>query len=152
MKIHYQCKNASNIQGVFFNWSAQFSVPKWKKLAQPTRSFFTLKISWKTSPGWLQLVFHFGTENRADQLKKTTPYIYEFDFLIDLFQQGGEFHHLGVWRPPWSISSNKNIYTTQNLLSQVASELDRLHVAGSDLGPALLVRPHQLHPCLGHAA
>ena len=23
-----------------------------------------------TSPGWLQLVFHFGTENRADQLKK----------------------------------------------------------------------------------
>ena len=41
-----------------------------KKLAQPTRSFFTLKISWKTSPGWLQLVFHFGTENRADQLKK----------------------------------------------------------------------------------
>ena len=46
-----------------------------KKLAQPTRSFFTLKISWKTSPGWLQLVFHFGTENRADQLKKT-PCIY----------------------------------------------------------------------------
>ena len=41
-----------------------------KKLAQPTRSFFTLKISWKTSPGWLKLVFHFGTENRADQLKK----------------------------------------------------------------------------------
>ena len=41
-----------------------------KKLAQPTRSFFTLKISWKTSPGWLQLVFHFGTENWADQLKK----------------------------------------------------------------------------------
>ena len=34
------------------------------------RSFFTLKISWKTSPGWLQLVFNFGTENRADQLKK----------------------------------------------------------------------------------
>ena len=41
-----------------------------KKIAQPTRSFFTLKISSKTSPGWLQLVFHFGTENRADQLKK----------------------------------------------------------------------------------
>ena len=42
-----------------------------KKLAQPTRSFFTLKISRKTSSGWLQLVFHFGTENWADQLKKT---------------------------------------------------------------------------------
>ena len=41
-----------------------------KKLAQPTRSFFTLKISWKSSPGWLQLVFHFGTENREEQLKK----------------------------------------------------------------------------------
>ena len=25
--------------------------------------------------GWLQLVFHFGTENRADQLKKTTLYV-----------------------------------------------------------------------------
>ena len=45
-----------------------------KKLAQPTRSFFTLKISWKTSPGWLQLIFHFGTEDRADQLKKNTLY------------------------------------------------------------------------------
>ena len=41
-----------------------------KKLAQPTRSFFRLKISWKASPGWLQLVFHFGTENREEQLKK----------------------------------------------------------------------------------
>ena len=35
------------------------------------RIFFTLKISWKSSPGWLQLVFHFGTENREEQLKKT---------------------------------------------------------------------------------
>ena len=35
------------IQGAFFNASSSFSVPKWKKLAQPTRSFFTLKISWK---------------------------------------------------------------------------------------------------------
>ena len=59
------------LQGGFFNWSARFSVPKWKKLAQPTRSFLTLKISWKTSPGWLQLVFPFGTEDRADKLKKT---------------------------------------------------------------------------------
>ena len=41
-----------------------------KKLAQPTRSFIRLKISRKISPGWLHLVFHFGTENRADQLKK----------------------------------------------------------------------------------
>ena len=44
---------------------------KMKELAQPTSGFFTLKISWKTSPGWLQLVFHFGTENREEQLKKS---------------------------------------------------------------------------------
>ena len=47
-----------------------------KKLAQPTRSFFTLKISWKSSPGWLQLVFHFGTENREEQLKNTLYVVY----------------------------------------------------------------------------
>ena len=47
-----------------------------KKLTQPTRSFLTLKISWKTSPGWLQLVFHFGTEDWADQLKKTPCIIF----------------------------------------------------------------------------
>ena len=64
-----------------WSWSFtyKYRVPFWlflpffstemKKLAQPTRSFFILKISWKCSPGWLQLVFHFGTENRADQLK-----------------------------------------------------------------------------------
>ena len=70
------------LQGGFFSWSARFSVPKWKKLAQPTRRFFTLKISWKTSPGRLQLVFHFGTENRADQLKKTTLYIVKSAILV----------------------------------------------------------------------
>ena len=36
---------------------------------EPTSSFFTLKISWNCSPGWLQLVFHFSTENREEQLK-----------------------------------------------------------------------------------
>ena len=34
------------------------------------RSFFTLKFSWKGCPGWLRLVFHFGTENGEGQLKK----------------------------------------------------------------------------------
>ena len=57
--------------GWFFKLVRPFFSTKMKKLAQPTRSFFTLKISWKTSPGWLQLVFLFGTENWADQLKKT---------------------------------------------------------------------------------
>ena len=63
------------IYKVLFICSSPFSVPKWKKLAQPTKSFFTLKISWKSSPGWLQLVFHFGTENWEEQLKKA-PCIY----------------------------------------------------------------------------
>ena len=39
-------------------------------LRKSSSKLFTLKISWKSSPGWLQLVFHFSTENRADQLKK----------------------------------------------------------------------------------
>ena len=34
-----------------------------------------MKISWKSSPGWLQLVFHFGNENREEELKKV-PCIY----------------------------------------------------------------------------
>ena len=50
------------------------------------RSFFTLKISCKTSPGWLQLVFHFGTENRADQLKKPPCRMY--------LTKGAELRHL----------------------------------------------------------
>ena len=33
----------------FFNWSARFSVPKWKKLAQPMRSFFTFEFFLKVS-------------------------------------------------------------------------------------------------------
>ena len=55
---------------VFLPGPPNFQYQNEKKLAQPTRSFLTLKISWKTSPGWLQLVFHFGTEDRAAQLKK----------------------------------------------------------------------------------
>ena len=51
---------------VFLTGPPDFQYQNEKKLAQPTRSFFTLKISWKTSPGWLQLVFHFGTENREE--------------------------------------------------------------------------------------
>ena len=57
-----------------------------KKLAQPTRSFFTLKISWKSSPGWLQLVFHFGTENGEGQLKKSPciTIVFTLTFLFDM--------------------------------------------------------------------
>ena len=45
-------------------------------------SFFTWKISWKRSPGWLQLVFHFGTENQEEQLKKA-PCIYDAGYFKD---------------------------------------------------------------------
>ena len=146
-------------------------------MAHTTRSFFTLKILWKTSPGWLQLVFHFGTENRADQLKKPPPIYMNLIFSLIFFIREESFIILESGDPP-EVSprikksaqrktcspkkkdlnnaklalQKKEIWTTQNLLFQVASELDRLHVAGSDLGPALLVRPHQLHPCLDHAA
>ena len=34
----------------------------------------------KSSPGWLQLVFHFGTENRAEQLKNS-PCTYKVEYL-----------------------------------------------------------------------
>ena len=44
-------------------------VLKRKQIAQPTRSLFTLRMSWKSSSGWLQLVFHIGSENREEQLK-----------------------------------------------------------------------------------
>ena len=73
-----------------------------KKLAQPTRSFFTLKISWKTSPGWLQLVFHFGTENRADQLKKTTLYLPCIFDWFHLFTQ--------LWLTFWLSSCKQTIW------------------------------------------
>ena len=60
------------------------------------RSFFTLKISWKSSPVWLQLVFHFGTENREEPLKKSTLYIY-----ICLWNKG-----MMNWLKPFSTNSS----------------------------------------------
>ena len=58
---------------LFFNCSSPFSAPKWKKTCSANEEFFfTLKIPWKKCPGWLQLVFHFDTENREEQLKKAS--------------------------------------------------------------------------------
>ena len=58
------------IQGGFFNWSARFSVPKWKtSCSQPGLVFHEIFIVKKLLIGWAGF-FHFGTENRADQLKK----------------------------------------------------------------------------------
>ena len=60
----------SLLQGGFFNWSAQFSVPKWKtSCSRPGLVFHEIFNVKKFLVGWASF-FHFGTENRADQLKK----------------------------------------------------------------------------------
>ena len=53
--------------GCFLNCSAQISV---LKIVQPTRIFCTSRISWNRISDWLPIVFHFGTENSEEQLKK----------------------------------------------------------------------------------
>ena len=73
MTLHQCCRSFHGVYSyrvVFLTGPPDFQYQNEKNLL----SFFTLKISWKTSPGWLQLVFHFCTENRADQLKNSTLY------------------------------------------------------------------------------
>ena len=41
-----------------------------KNKLQPTRTSFSRNFQCKKAPRWLSKFFHFGTENRADQLKK----------------------------------------------------------------------------------
>ena len=41
-----------------------------KNKLQPTRTSFSRNFQCKKAPRWLSEWFHFGTENRADQLKK----------------------------------------------------------------------------------
>ena len=45
------------------------------------RIFFTSRISWNRISDWLPVVFHFGTENWEEQLKKT-PCIYQRFLLV----------------------------------------------------------------------
>ena len=45
-----------------------------KNVVQPMRIFCTSRISWKGISDWLPIVFHFGTENWEEQLKKSTLY------------------------------------------------------------------------------
>ena len=40
-----------------------------KNLLSQQDAFFELKISLKIALVWLQLVFHFGSENQEEQLK-----------------------------------------------------------------------------------
>ena len=50
-----------------------FSAKK-ENVVQPMRIYCTSRISWNRISDWLPIVFHFGTENWADQSKKP-PYI-----------------------------------------------------------------------------
>ena len=54
--------NSENIQG-------GFSAKK-KNVVHPMRIFCTSRISWNRISDWLPIVFHFGTENCEEQLKK----------------------------------------------------------------------------------
>ena len=54
--------------GWFFNCSAQISVLKRKMMFNQRGS----RISWNRISDWLPIVFHFGTENWEELLKKTT--------------------------------------------------------------------------------
>ena len=58
----------SGSRGCFLLFLLIFSTAM-KKLPQPMRICFTLKISWKSSCSWLLLAFHFGSEDREEQFK-----------------------------------------------------------------------------------
>ena len=45
-----------------------------KNKLQPTRTSFSRNFQCKKAPRWLSKFFHFGTENRADQLKNHPVY------------------------------------------------------------------------------
>ena len=74
------CKSSSweDNTGCFFNCSAQISVLKRKTLFSQQGSFFTSRISWNRMSDWLPIIFHFGTENWEEQLKKSTLYFLWF--------------------------------------------------------------------------
>ena len=61
--------------GCFFLLVRPIFSTKKKNVVQPTRIFCTSRISWNRISDWLPIVFHFGTENWEEQLKKP-PCIY----------------------------------------------------------------------------
>ena len=54
---------------IFLTGPPHFQYQNEKTCSANEEHFYTETFV-KTSPGWLQLVFHFGTENREEQLKK----------------------------------------------------------------------------------
>ena len=55
--------------------AAEVGIETSENVVQPTRIFCTSGISWNRVSDWLPIIFHFGTENWEEQLKKTTLYI-----------------------------------------------------------------------------
>ena len=68
LRHQWQSQCISQLVQVVFNRFSPFSVPKWKNLAQLTRSYFTLQISYKKKD-FAAICFHFGTENFVEQFK-----------------------------------------------------------------------------------
>ena len=68
LRHQWRSQCISQLVQVGFNRFSPFSVPKWKKLAQLARSYFTLQISYKKKD-FAAICFHFGTENFVEQLK-----------------------------------------------------------------------------------
>ena len=60
-----------NIHSAFYLFCPNFSAEK-KNVVVPTRISCTARISWNIISDWLPIVFHFGTENWEEQLKKAS--------------------------------------------------------------------------------
>ena len=63
------CQDPKTYRVLFLTVPPNFSAKK-KNVVQPTRIFCTSRISWNRISDWLPIVFHFGTENWEEQLKK----------------------------------------------------------------------------------
>ena len=50
--------------------AAEVGIETSENVVQPTRIFCTSGISWNRVSDWLPIVFHFGSENWEEQLKK----------------------------------------------------------------------------------
>ena len=57
------------VEGAFLTVPPYFQY-KMKNKLQPTRTTFSRNFQCKKAPRWLSKFFHFGTENREEQLKK----------------------------------------------------------------------------------
>ena len=111
------------IQGGFFNWSAQFSVPKWKNLLSQRGAFLHWIFREKLVLVGCNLFFILVLKNGADQLKKTTLYK-QIQILIKFSQsiQGDAFKiHIRQKNPqvgrryPNSAKKNRGIFGSKEL-------------------------------------